>query len=492
MFAWSGPGKTFDDAFAADVRRRGFGVVPDAQRSPTKAPTWPQEEPPFWSEYADGLPPLPLATNEAVLWIRYHQIIMTTKWARPFVHATQVVRWAEPAGLGFLSVTLPFSLAVMDYIPTKVYSIPSPNNKNFFLRARDLGSPAAMQLAIRCIRRALAESPDDPRSYRILADTCKELNHQEEHWSNYAGDPRRAGGLRVNIRQVQVVTAFKTYLDLRPDDPQIHEQLAHIYLQVQFLDSGLEQMQQVAREFDRYRPFATDPILLEAFKKKKEGLDKDVQSLETEVKKRHDQYALAAASKTSLEKFALAMGQGLAKEAVEQLATIKLDGLSQAEKMEAKQRLTQMLLLLGRASELRDDMIDASSTRFRVLHAAALGNYGALDQVLAEMIQGVTRERTRVLPGALADHLQVLAGPDLASVYPTALHAVILGYLARLQTSIRASIQTEAELLTLRGIMALEWGDTPAARDHFDAAFARRGVHEPISRTGPSPSAMRN
>ena len=255
----------------------------------------------------------------------------------------------------------------------------------------------------------MAEDPDEPRIYRILAETCKELNHQEEHWTNYEGDPRRAGGLR-NVRQVQIVTALKTCLDLRPDDPQVHEQLANLYLQMNFLDSGLEQMQQVAREFRAFRPRSADPKVIEGFNKRKEGLDKDVASLAAEVKKRHEQYALESASKKSLEKFALAMSRGLAKEAVEELATMKSAGLSPAEKAEAEQRLIQVLLLMGRAGELRDGMINPGLTRYRVLHAAALGNYGTLDHVLGEMIQSIADNRTRRCPTPL---------PPMCSPSPT-------------------------------------------------------------------------
>ncbi len=321
----------------------------------------------------------------------------------------------------------------------------------------------------------MAEDTDEPRIYRILAETCKELNHQEEHWTNYEGDPRRAGGLRATVRQVQIVTALKTCLDLRPDDPQVHEQLANLYLQMNFLDSGLEQMQAVAREFERFRPKSADPKVIEGFNKRKEGLEKDVQNLATEVKKRHEQYALEASSKKSLEKFALAMNRGLAKEAVEELATMKSEGLSKAEKAEAEQRLIQVLLLMGRAGELRETMINPGLTRYRVLHAAALGNYGTLDQVLGEMIQGVADNRTHTLPDAVAAHVLAFANPGLASADPASLYAAVLGYQARLRSTIQVLSQPEAELLTLRGLMALEWGATAAARSHFEAALRVAG-----------------
>ena len=50
-----------------------------------------------------------------------------------------------------------------------------------------------------------------------------------------------------------------------------------------------------------------------------------------------------------------------------------------------------------------------------------------------------------------------------------------LVYQSRLFATLQLLTQPEAELLTLRGVLALEWGLTAAARDHFETALRLAG-----------------
>jgi hypothetical protein len=484
IFAWSGPDKKFSDEFRALIGHEAFGEVPEARRAPGVSPAWPQEEPPLLSQYLDGPKPLPLAAHEAGLWMRYHQL-RGVSWQNPFLVTSRTAQLLEPAGLGSVSITLPSSLLAMNYFPSKKVYFGQYPNGNLFLKARDFGPPGAPLLMVRAARRAVAENPEHPRVYRTLWEAYKVLkDRQEDFWTNYQSRTRAEARIdsRRLIRQIQIMTAVKTYLDLRPEDAEIHEVMARLFLQMEptpFLDLALQHLQETARHFDQYRPDASDPKKLEFFKLKKAELEKQVQSLDALVKKNRQEYELEAATKRGLEKFGLALDQnrGLALEAVEQLLKQKTDSLSPKEKLVRSVSLTHFLLLMGRANELTKELADAGPelAQFQVFHAAALGNYTALDRVLGDMEKRSSQGRQDALPQIVAFHAVFFPGPPQTLVDPMALVAGAYKYHNAVLTTIMQNLRPEAELRTVRGIMALEQGDTAAARQHLEGALQVAG-----------------
>ena len=350
VFAWSGPARTFRGGeLLAELDRLAFGKVPDSQRPPPRAPAWPQEEPSSWSLYGEGTPPFPLMASEAVLWLQYHQVMAST-WRSPHFVVSMVARGAEPAGLGFKSITLPYALGTMENIPAVINMPRSPRSNKPALKSRDFGPPAAAILLMRRARQALAEGPNNPRVYLVLGDACSYLAaEQEDYWTNYNTDPRLAVGLRVTLRKIQVMTAMRTFLELQPDNPQIHEQVATRLLQFNFLDAALEHLQQATRYFDLYVQAVRDARTRDGLKKQLEELTKKTEQIEEEVKKRRESYLLEAATKPGLSKYTLAMNRGLAKEAVNVLLELKPQELNPHEREARDYALTRLLLLMGRA-----------------------------------------------------------------------------------------------------------------------------------------------
>jgi tetratricopeptide (TPR) repeat protein len=484
VFIWSGPAKTFGGEFAAELMERAYGTVPESQRAPTRGPTLPQEEPSFWAQYWQAARPLPLTYYESNMWLRYHQVMVILQnptqnpfsWHRTYSIASQVARGAEPAGLGSFSITLPYALDTVLTIPAKLYTFRWRSNNKLILKSRDLGQPAALLLMTRCLRRALAENPDHARAYLLLTDDYRTLlNDAEEHWANYRGDPKLAKGLRSTIRQVQIITALMTFLDLRPEDPQIHEQVASILLQQNFLDAALEHFRQALQHFDQYLPDLRNTKEVEALKNKKAALEKGVQALEEDVKKRTEQYALEAASRKGLERFPLAMNRGLALEAVKQLRDVKMEGLNPQEKLARDFVLSQLMVTMGRANYLTEGLEKTGPTLWpvRVCYAAALGNYAEMDQVLGDMEKAEIGKRARGVAVA-AVLLNGLHGCPTDQL-PWFSHA--LGSLKLLQLSMDEFARPSAEYLALRGIMALEYGDTAAAQKYLRTALELAGAN---------------
>ena len=77
-------------------------------------------------------------------------------------------------------------------LPRKVYARTYSSGRTV-IKTRDFGPPAAPLLMIRAARRAVAEDPNDPRVYLLLAEAYTTVLGQEEHWANYKGDSRRLG-----------------------------------------------------------------------------------------------------------------------------------------------------------------------------------------------------------------------------------------------------------------------------------------------------------
>ena len=389
--------------------------------------------------------------------------------ARAFF-ASLLAHGAEPAGLGFVSATLPYTLGALEVIPGVIATSHMRNNKPA-LKARDPGSPAALILMMRRARQAQAENPNHPQVYLAIYDACNALlNEQEEYWANYTGDPRFAGGLRKAIRRIQTFTALKTYLDMHPENFQIQDQMAKMFLQINYLDVALEHFKMAERLYEQYYQTLTDPKSRDFAKKQLEAVNKRTQSLEDEVKNRRDSYLLEAATKKGLDKYALAMNRGLALDPLQQFRHINIQELAPKNREARDFLLARLLMQMGRANFLTETIAKTGPAfaEFRALHAAALGNYGDLDKALAELekmhegnwVPGLSKSAVDLigLSQGITDSLPFIARTSVS-----------LLVFQRAQENLAGPV---AEMLSLRGIMALEQGDTAAARKHLEDSLA--------------------
>jgi hypothetical protein len=473
VFTWSGPGKTLSPMLPSQILRQAFGAVPESERAPPHGPKSPEERS-LVSEYWEGPQALPLTYYEGYLWLHYYKA-MGSAWWSVYPIASQVARAAEPAGLGHYSVTVPYLLGNFKAIPSTVYFKSYPSG-NVVLKARDAGPVAAPLVAIRRARQAVAADPTDARIYALLAEAYAALAHLEDHWANYQGDPRRLGR-RYAVRQIQRMTALQTYLALKPEDPQVNEMVGRIFLQMKLYDVALEHLQKAADFLGQVAPSAGTTQELETLKKHKNDFLRFVKNLQDEVNKRREDYEKAAAfgSKKGLEKCPLAMQRGLPNEAVDLLTKMNVEGLSPEEKKMREYLLVDLLLMLGRANYLEEGMIDPGQGEFRIFHAAARGNYADLDKIMEQAVKSFAEEKTRALPRS-ALYAAELCVPGWLRADPAALAIQAYYYLYRDQISTRMIAQPEAEIRTLRGVLALEGGATSEARGHFASALQTAGA----------------
>jgi hypothetical protein len=464
IFAWSGPDKTIAGDFHADLNRRAFGKVPINLRA-AKPPELPPEEPSFWSQYWQAAPPPPMAVSEAQLYLQYFHI-MAISWRDPYNVADQVTRGFDAAALVPLGASFLYFCANEGVTPggyTYKDNIP-------VLKTRDFGPPAAPLLALRAIRRAIAENPRYPRNYQVLAELCDALNRQEEHWTSYRGELNRTLRLRVEVRQIEILTALMTYLDLRPDDAEVQLRVGNMLSQFMHFDAALSHLQQALLHWDDNQPGGDDRQLAAARNRKK-ALEKRVRELEQIVQKQLDAYGLNAANKKVLDKVLLATRLKLPQKALELLADMKLETLSNEERLAREFWRIPLLLQLGRAGFLTEPITHPNLAQFRAYRAAAVGDYVDLDKAFADMERAQafnrareTREKTFRYALALTLQTPVLTGRLTHSAQTLILQHVRQTYVTNL-------VAAEAELRTLRGMMALEYGDTAAARRFLDATL---------------------
>ncbi|MCI0642276.1 MAG: hypothetical protein L0Y72_21610 [Gemmataceae bacterium] len=441
-----------------------------------------------WDLYRHGVKPRPLEAHRANLLMTYSQV-RSVQWQDPFVNMAQVVRWIEPAstcGVVAGSVTGPATLSVMLNIPIRLYSQQNMSGRSF-LRAKYGSPPAAPVLMVRHARRAIADNPQDGPSYKVLAEAYQRLFHQqEEHWGNYGGDA--PSGFRQTIRQIQIVTALRNYLLLQPDDYDVQELIAELYLEQHYLDVALEHMRNAVKYMNEIR--VVDPTDLEALKDRKRKLNDKLKLLDMEVRKRRGDFDLTAATRKGLDKYRLAVripfrtidinnkesvdprGMGLALEALNQLQNEKLiESLNPQDQLEAFYWQVRLLLMMGRGAEIDafwPEIEKALGPLFfeaRAMHAAAMGDYAGFDKAMAEVEKRIDLEKAgSQIAQVLADSLLLKASfgfPLVARIAVTVRSDSVFQNLAASQEN---TVRQAAEWRLLRGLLALEAGDITHAK----------------------------
>jgi tetratricopeptide (TPR) repeat protein len=278
---------------------------------------------------------------------------------------------------------------------------------------------------------------------------------------------------------------------LHSEDYRVHEVLAEMYLQMHFLDVALEHYSQALRYVDRVRPSDGNRAARENFDNYKKNLDRIVRALADEVKQRRQVFDLRASGVSPLEKFSWALGRsykpldavrgpfrwydrngidrqgfGLANRALAELQRAPIEQLDRAQRFEITNLQLDLLLKLGRLQEVADalphlhDALGVYHHQYQLLWAAAVGNYAAADQALAEQMKDMNlQKRLAIMTSNYCLNLsRSLSGHDM-----------VLRNLAQLenQNAARVVLQKAAELHLVRGLLALEKGDVDKAAGYF-------------------------
>jgi hypothetical protein len=501
-------------ALAFDADRLAFGPQDERGRwalpaAPGQGPDRPPSRAEWWRRLSrpPGQPAWESAA--ATVYLHYADDGLAVQRRRQ-LRAAKGGYAASLAGLG----------ALPSAAPTAAFQLVSsaelllwPEDKPGFLGREQLGPffvhladrpPALPLLAVRAARRAVAADPEDANAWLRLGQAYLMLrNDTREHSAQGALPPL------VQLRHVQVVTALEEAVRLDPSLEVAHHELAYLYGERNYLDQSLEHRRDEVRLSRRAGPRAGETA--EEFAHRLEFLDKDTAKLVEEVQERRKAYdsASSALQGDRRAQADLALKLGLARQAADDiLLPTPADLLGPAGiKLEL-----ELLLSLGRSHEvraiLRDPALETNKQRlgtsdlppppgpagftlyplpyhwpaYEWLHvrgAAAVGDYVQARERVRAIRQGVhagherLRQQPRDFPRAAETFLPgLLAGPApfLPAFTAQALVRAVADQRAMIEATDRTLRAQQADLCVLEGLLALEQGDTDAARSAFAEA----------------------
>jgi tetratricopeptide (TPR) repeat protein len=511
IFSWAGRDQRWPADDDAAWNREAFGPVPADRRPPAAGVMTPQTPTPL-ALYLDGVKPTPIGVPEFLLLKKRYGFYDLVR-SQAGRHTGMIWMLGSLTGVQALpegGMTMAPAFAGM-FEPWTI------------LPPRDLGPPALPILMVRATRQAVAENPFDAQSRMCLTDAIETRARQEDHWIG-AFAPAK---LRERMRQIQLVTNLYAVTQTQPDNFDSHRRLAEVFMREKMYDLALEHMQAAEKAMEAFKPAnANDQKGMEGMLKQHraevEGLDKLVRMRVAKWKELSASMPVGGLSggEVALQKAALAyLGEfeevrgnqpvkaqlGLGKKALDILLEIKPESLPAKVRLADLQLRYQILLGMGRADivmeSLKNDDIRKSLppdlyALNQLFAGAALGDYDAVDEGLAVLEKNFkagsegSRAGAAMAIGKYAPAL--LVTPQIGSASALAVAATLqantpLRELNNLGMALGSQHNELSNAITLRGIMALEAGNTEHARTLFQRAIDEAGdtyyfTERPIAR----------
>ncbi len=516
VFAWhEGEPAEVADRFAKaryDMNALAFG--PDAVKAPGQRPEWAAQTLNWWFRFVNpSLPRLPDG-EEAYVHLRAYEV-EGAKWRE---RQRQEWTFAEVAGLVGAAGTVPASPGAdaralglragttNGLLPGRAGFAPAlqPNNAIDFVaggrleayyRSQDAGPPAALFLALRAARRALAGNPDDAYAYWRLADAYGTLQgaSRERGWSiEWSVDGQRRLTYVGVIRQVQTVAALKSALLLAPNSVLLHIRLGQTFLAAQYIDLAVHH----EREALRHLRAELRRVPSAELREDAEAMEKQLKVHERQLKTRDDDYVVRAGAMTVVERAKLANSMGLVDEALNRL----LGSTGEVLGDEGARLQLHLLLMTGRLDQAQTNLkpelrgvlgyvaplgtLEMPAYEwFLFLLSAANGDYDVADKALEDLGEYFRRRGRESFSRSVVQHVKTTlftSGPFPFG--PPPVQASELLFLLGLpfypaewrMTELSNHFlgrPEESDMAVLRGLMALEKGDTAKARRHFTQAI---------------------
>jgi tetratricopeptide (TPR) repeat protein len=352
-----------------------------------------------------------------------------------------------------------------------------------FLARRDDGPPASLFLAIRAARRALHVNPDDANTYLILGEAYSRLALSTRERVLGSSYPRL-----LRLRLVQAIAALEQAVKLQPHLVLAHAGLAELYHEMGFVDPnvGFRDLILKHREEQLKHERSAGPRRGEsadAFAQRMQSLEEQVKQLRVEVSKRSEVFEVNAANLKVYDRARQACQKGLAGKALEILlasdfAVFGIKGMALE---------FDLLLATGRVKDVREwmnpeqkDQLGLNYYWLNAQMAAASGDYDRADEDLAAMlVRGIRKSETNeeIMPFRTA----IALGFTQAILSGQQSGAPILGMGQRILSQIEiykrtdplfGGLRQDADVMMLRGLLALEVGRAKQATTHFRKALA--------------------
>ena len=340
-------------------------------------------------------------------------------------------------------------------------------------RQQDDTPPALLYLTVRAARRAVAANSDDAQSYLLLGEAYLRLLHatRERVWA--ARMPEL-----VQLRLAQASSALNRAIALRPGLAQAHLSLGGLYREVGYLDLAEHHL----RTYFTLAKMAGPPPGVDAasWDEAAASFEEELRALSRTVKERLQAHASEASGKRISTRASLAQQKGLAGLARDSL----LDSDIAAFGPEGLALELELLLGTGRAEDVREwtdsqqkGSLGAAYHWLRAQAMASLGEYVEAREecdALASALEPGGNEGGAKSPEIIAGLVgwSVLDGmPACDGLAPFVRRATNRAEkLGRLAGFTRVFRQ-QADVWTLRGLLALEQGEMGEAEDAFRQAL---------------------
>ncbi len=466
------------DTLALDLNMLAFG--PQHVRAPDQGPDRELKAANFLARFALGPAPRPLDADRSRWYFNYNRYFLGSmpSWGWPYLGGWWLGCWAVPTGLCGVA---PGSVLQIGALGMDLWFSPQfVRNGRAFLK-EDQGVPAAVVLAMRAARRAVADNPLEPEAHLavfLAAEAASEF--VEDYWTSTVGGAPRA--FRTELRLLQRIAALKNVVALAPTDANMHGVLKQIYLQHNYLDVAVEHAALEVKHLDRLRPATSDKTVLKAFSEQKKAREEELKLFNRELQERRNAYELRAARKDALQKYEIALVRpyrehqgrtepiGLAYKALEGL-NVDAAVLKKMDPFEVRALgLTQMklLLMLGRSAEVRDalreknvrEVLGDALPYIETMAAAVAGDYLTLEKSLTEL------ETTSVGPQKFGHLFIAILIPDQTLAGPARVLST-WNCCSRFLTVEQQVSLAQAQFRLLRGIFALEHGEVASALRPF-------------------------
>ncbi len=492
VFGWRDPQADGADPFRAgelDLNHLAFHPAED-KKAPGQPADYAPEARQWWEAFFKPMPPRPVDQEEATLRLVHAEVV---RRSAPWRHALAwescqfaacvgaAGGWSGPASLFDAHLRLALLGPPMPEQGRQFRTLPVFDRLVYgwwlrFARAHDDTSPALLYLAVRAARRALAVNPNEAPVYLALGESYLQLLHdtRERVWGERMPE-------LLQLRRSQASAALNQAVALNPNFAQAHLSLSKLYGEMGCLDLMLQHLSSYVKLLHESGPPPGGSI--EQFRAQEAAFQEKVNQLAKEVAKRQNQFTVASVGWKVGDRAAKAVQEGLAGQARDLL--LESDVAAFGPKGMVLEG--ELLLKTGRAKDVRDWMgveqkavLGPSSFHWmRAQALAALGNYASAreecNDLSASMAQANSIPESAQLRGLMAlsigqrvlsDHSRATCIPDL--LVQTGSRFMFHNRLAELAQA----LQKEADLLVLRGLLALEEGDGDEAEIAFRQALS--------------------
>jgi hypothetical protein len=460
----------------------------DAGKAPASSPAGEPEARAWWEAFWKPAPPRPIDQDGATLHLCHAEAL---RRSAPFRHqaaweAAQSAAylgaaggWAGPGGVFDARLRLTLIRPLPPYQGTGFSGLPGADQlahvlQHQFAFLHDDTPPAALYLAVRAARRAVAANPNDAQAYLVLGESYLRLlrSTRERAWADRLPELKE-------LRHVQASAALNQAVALKPDLAQAHFSLGHLYGDMGYLDLMLNHMRAYRKLMDKADP--PRGVTAEQFRQQLAAYAEEVSQLTTEVEKRQNKFEVATAGGKVLDRAFQALSDGLAGKA--------RDLLLQSDVAAFGARGTAMeldlLLKTGQPKRVMEwtgpehESALGTSYHWLRLHAlAATGDYAAAEEEMNALLrfragnapdEGPVRVRELMALVVARRLLEESGGtrclPELF------LRTVTRSEMRTRVASLEKILTREANLTVLRGLLALEQGEVERAEGDFRVAL---------------------